>query len=198
MNLTDSLAKIAHHTKLDTLQAEVHQLRLTIDSLHQEMHDISAATSTQLWTLLIPVFSVIVAGLITYRFGIKSKMFDLLYASKIPAFKEITTKLTEYKAFCRGRVAYYQANEFSPYYTDAMGALHHRTEIAKVVDINSIFLSKANRDSISSLIGDMGSLCNIELYISSGDTKDYSEVYIQAAKRAEDLIEIMYYDLNLR
>jgi len=45
MNVTQSVAQIAHPTKVDTLQAEVHRLHSTIDSLHREVHDLGIAST---------------------------------------------------------------------------------------------------------------------------------------------------------
>ncbi|HJP62292.1 MAG TPA: hypothetical protein VJ844_02565 [Mucilaginibacter sp.] len=154
----------------------------------------------QTLSLVIPILSVIIVGVITYYFAIKSKKFELLYESKIPAFKEISAKLTEYKTFCWGRVAYYQGNAFSPYYSDQLKALHHRTEIAKSYESNSIFLSKRNRNAIIELLNAMSILCNIELQIASypNNTNDYSDAYELAAKKVDSLIEMLYDDLNLK
>jgi hypothetical protein len=153
----------------------------------------------QILTLCIPLLSALIVGVLTYKFAIRSKKFDLLYASKIPAFKDIAVKLTNYKTFCRGRVAYYQGNEFSPNYVAGVGALSHRIEITTVTDLNSIFLSKSNRESIRTLLNNISILCNIELHIAEGKdvATDYSNVYEAAALQVEALIDILYQDLNL-
>jgi len=156
-------------------------------------------TNYQIISLSTPILSVAIVGVTTYLFAIKSKKFDLLYASKIPAFKEIAKTLTEYRSFCLGRVAYYLANEASPYYNDRIGAFAHRLKIITVTDLNAIFLSKSNRDDIFNLIGSISTICSIELRIASksGDTNDYTDVYLKSAKKTEALIEKLYKDLNL-
>jgi len=45
MNVTESVAQSAHPSKVDTLQAEVHKLHSTIDSLHREVHDLGIAST---------------------------------------------------------------------------------------------------------------------------------------------------------
>lgn len=43
--MKDTIAKIARHTKVDTLQAEIHKLHSTVDSLNQQLHDINIERS---------------------------------------------------------------------------------------------------------------------------------------------------------
>ncbi|RKS03196.1 hypothetical protein [Flavobacterium sp. 102] len=146
-----------------------------------------------------PFISAFLAGLLTYYFTLKTKKFDILYQNKIPAFKEIALKLIELKKFCLGRSAYYQGNEFSPYWEENLGALEHRTAVAEIFEINSIFLSKSSKKSIENLISEMSGLCNAEISIAgtneiSGVEKEYERI----AKITEETINILYSDLNLK
>lgn len=153
----------------------------------------------QFFTLLIPIAAAIGVGVITYFYAIKSKKFDLLYASKIPAFKEIAAKLTDFRSSCLGRVAEYSGTDFSPYSCTG-SALTHRTDIVIAVDANIIFLSRSSRQEIMKLLNKMGVLCNLELRLAANpdDIKDYREIYQQFGDDTEKLIELLYNELNLK
>ena len=43
--MTNTVAKIVHATKVDTLQSEIHKLHFTIDSLKREIHDFGIAST---------------------------------------------------------------------------------------------------------------------------------------------------------
>ncbi|KQN32356.1 hypothetical protein ASE92_17265 [Pedobacter sp. Leaf41] len=156
-------------------------------------------TLLQITTLLIPIAAASTVGLLTYFFAIKSKKFDLLYASKIPAFTEISSKLTKFKSSCFGKVAEYRGMDFSPYAYSG-STLAHLREIVEVVDANIIFLSKSNRNKIEQLLSQMGMACNLELRLAAdkNDSADYSEVYQKLGHETEKLIELLYKDLNLK
>ena len=149
--------------------------------------------------IISPFVSAFLAGLLTYYFTLKTKKFDILYQNKIPAFKEITLKLIELKKFCLGRIAYFQGNEVSPYWEENLGALEHRTSITEIFEINSIFLSKSSKNSIESLINEMGGLCNAEISLASNDElPGVEKEYERIAKISEKTINILYSDLNLK
>ena len=155
-------------------------------------------TTYQMFTLLIPILSAAIVGLLTYFFALKSKKFDLLYQNKVPAFKEIALKLTAYRNFCLGRVAFLQGNEFSPFWESGPGALHHRTEIANVIALNSIFLSKRNNDFLYSLLNDMSLMCNMEVsLITNPEMNVDSNIYFNEVKRVDSAIQSLYSELNL-
>jgi hypothetical protein len=146
-----------------------------------------------------PFISALLASLLTYYFTLKTKRFDILYENKIPAFKEISIKLIEFKKFCNGRVAYFIGNEYSPYYEANAGTLHHRTEIAQVSEFNSIFLSTESRSLIEDLLNQMSGLCNAEVAILSGDQMPGIEKeYERLSKLTENCISKLYSDLNLK
>ena len=153
----------------------------------------------QFFTLLIPIAATIAVGLITYFYAIKSKKFDLLYASKIPAFKEIAAKLTDFRSSCLGRVAEYSGMEFSPYSCTG-STLTHRTDIVIAVDANIIFLSKSSQEEIMKLLNKMGMLCSLELRLAANpdDIEDYRDIYQQFGDDTEKLIELLYKELNLK
>ena len=75
----------------------------------------------------------------------------------------------------------------------------HRNEIVEVVDANIIFLSKNSRDAIEELLNQMGTACSVELRIAidGKDNKDKSEMYEKLGEKTEELIELLYKDLNL-
>ena len=152
----------------------------------------------QVITVISPLICTFLLGILTYKFAIKSKKFDLLYASKIPAFKEIAIKLTNYKTYCWGKYASINGMEFAAFFDEPGGALFHRKEIASVTEHNAIFLSKQNRKALEELIGSIGILCNIELHITNDNLISYnSDPYENAAKKVEALIDTLYKDLNL-
>jgi hypothetical protein len=149
--------------------------------------------------VISPFVSAFLAGLLTYYFTLKTKKFDILYQNKIPAFKEITSELIKLKKFCVGRVAYFQGNEFSPYWEENLGALAYRTSITEIFENNSIFLSKSSKKSIESLINEMSGLCNAEIILASNDElPEVEKEYERIAKMTEKLITILYSDLNLK
>ena len=153
----------------------------------------------KLLAIISPLASVFLAGLFAYVFSLRAKKFDILYENKIPAFKEITFKLTNLKKFCDGRVAYFIASEYSPYYESNVGILQHRIEIANTVDINSIFISPKSRKSIDNLLSEMGSLANAEQSIISGnDMIGIEDEYERINLLTENCIAVLYKDLNLK
>lgn len=150
-------------------------------------------------SILSPFVSASLAGILTYYFTLKTKKFDILYQNKIPAFKEIAATLVDFKKFCWGRTAYFQGNEFSPYYEDSVGTLEHRTKIAETSEFNSIFLSPDCKQSIDNLLNEMSGLCNAEIAIVSGDTMPGVEKeYERIALTTENCINKLYNDLNLK
>ena len=149
-------------------------------------------------SIVSPFVSATLTAFITYRFTVQSKRFDILYANKMPAFKEVTSEIVAFKNFCTGRVAYFQGNEYAAFYEEGLGALRHRTEIAKILESNSIFLSEASRRLVSDLIGQMSELCNAEATISGGDnTVNPTNEYARMIPLSESLIEVLYKELNL-
>jgi hypothetical protein len=149
--------------------------------------------------VISPFASAIMAGLITYFFTLKTKKFDILYENKIPAFKEIVSKLNDLKKFCLGRNAYIEGNEFSPYWEENIGALEQRTSVAEVFENNSIFLSKSSKKSIENLINEMSGLCNAEISLASNDDLlGIEKEYERIAEITEKTINILYSDLNLK
>lgn len=148
--------------------------------------------------IISPFLSAILASYATYYYTLKTKRFDILYQNKIPAFKEIVTRLIELKKFCIGRLAHYEGNEYSPYYEESTGVLEHRTLLADSYELNSIFLSKSSRKSIENLLDDLSGLCNAERCIGSGDdTLNVENEYGRIAKITEDTINKLYSELNL-
>ena len=149
--------------------------------------------------VISPFVSAFLAGFTTYYFTLKTKKFDILYQNKIPAFKEITSKLSELKKFCLGRSAYFQGNEFSPYWEENLGALEHRTSIAEVFENNYIFLSKSSKESIENLINTMSGLCNAEISLAGdNDLPGVEKEYERIAEITEKTINILYSELNLK
>ena len=148
--------------------------------------------------ILSPFVSAILTAILTYRFAIKSRRVDILYENKIPAFKEIAFKITQFKNFCTGRAAYFQGNEYSPFYEEGFGALRHRTEIANSFSTNGIFLNKNSRFLITELLIDMSGLCNAEAAMAGGDNElNPQNEYERMSIIAESIIDILYRELNL-
>jgi hypothetical protein len=125
-----------------------------------------------------------------------------VYQNKIPAFKEITATLIEFKKFCVGRIAYFEGNEYSPFYNENIGTLAHRTKIANASENNSIFLSQDSRNSIDNLINTMSILCSAEIVMITTDYHERAngikEEYDRLQKMTGNCIDILYKDLNLK
>jgi hypothetical protein len=152
----------------------------------------------KLLSIVSPFVSAFLASLFTYFFTLRTKRFDILYQNKIPAFKEITSKLIDLKKFCIGRVAYFSGNEYSPYYEENVGALHHRTEIANITDLNSVFFSTKSRNTIDNLLNELSGLCNAEASIVSGNEMLRAEnEYERISRVIEKCIETLYSELNI-
>lgn len=151
--------------------------------------------------IVSPFISAILTALVTYRFTIKNKKFDILYQNKIPAFKDVATELINYKKYCLGQAASYQGNEFSPYYDEGEGTLTHRKKIAEVAEMNVLFLSTKSKVLIGNLINNMSIACNIELYIAAGKESEFPELdksYEDTASQVDEIIEELYRELRLK
>lgn len=145
-----------------------------------------------------PFIAAFLAALLTYYFTLRTKRFDILYQNKVPAFKDVTAKLIDFKKFCIGRMAFLKGNEFSPYYEENVGSLHHRTEIAHIVDANAIFFSREVRDTLENLTAQLSGLSNAELVIvSGGDLPGIDKEYERLIILTEECINRLYNDLNL-
>ena len=152
----------------------------------------------KLLAIISPFISAILSGLLTYFYTIRGKRYDLLYQSKIPAFKEVSMQLTEFRNYCLGRTASYEGNEFSPYLEEGRGTLTHRTDIALVVAHNGIFFEPASRLAVEELMNSMSVLCNIELGLAAGnDYGDLAENYFEMADKTTKVIEVLYKELHL-
>lgn len=165
------------------------------------MPDLDQIDFFKTFTLISPFIAAFIAARLTFFFSLKSKKFDIIYANKIPAFKNINEKLIEYKIFCLGRVAYFEGNELSPYWVEDIGAFEFRKSITKVYEENSIFVSKKSRSSIEKLINNLSLLCNMEIQIVDNklDEKiDLKETYNNAYLEVDELIQILYEELNLK
>jgi hypothetical protein len=149
--------------------------------------------------IISPFCSAGLTGLITYRFTKRGKKFDLLYQFKVPAFKELSDKLSEYKNFCMGCVAFDEGNEYSPYWEDGAGTFHHRTEIANAMSINSIYFSPEIKTNITNLLNQMAGHCGIEAQIILGEHVELNltDSYLIISQQAYDCIDKLYSELNL-
>jgi len=155
-------------------------------------------TTIQIIAIISPFVSAALTAFLTFQFTSKSKRLDILYQNKVPAFKEIAANIISFKNFCEGRVAYFQANEFHPFYTDSLGTLEHRTKIASSLEANVVFVSKDARTVVSDFLIQMSGLCNAELAMSGGDNdmQPISE-YQRMSTLGDSAVEILYNELNL-
>ena len=155
-------------------------------------------TTIQIIAIISPFVSAALTAFLTFQFTSQSKRLDILYQNKVPAFKEIAANIISFKNFCEGRVAYFQANEFHPFYTDSLGTLEHRTKIASSLEANVVFVSKAARTVVSDFLNQMSGLCNAELAMSGGDNdmQPISE-YQRMSTLGDSAVEILYNELNL-
>lgn len=145
--------------------------------------------------LISPFVATGISVLVTYKFTIKQKKFELLNQFKVPAFRELVEKLTDYQNFCVGKVSYYTGNEYSPYFETGPGTLHHRTLIDKVFSINRVYFSVKSNEIVNNMLNDMGLLCNIEAMETSGnDIKDFNmtQAYIDMSDKVQDCIDALY------
>jgi hypothetical protein len=148
--------------------------------------------------IISPFVSAALGGLITYFFTIRGKRYDLLYQSKIPAFKEVSLELTAFRNYCLGKVASYEGNEFSPYLEEGKGTLTHRTDIALAIAHNGIFFKPTSREAVEKLMNDMSMLCNVELGLAAGNEYgDLKNNYWEMANKTTSVIDVLYKELNL-
>lgn len=153
----------------------------------------------KIMAIISPFLSAGLTGLITYNLTMKAKRFDLLYQSKIPAFKDLTLQLVNFKNYCLGQVAQYEGNEYSPYWSEGGGTLQHRTEIAVSLSLNAIYFSIKTRKSIEELMNKMSIPCNLECRERNDDDKDsVVQLYYSLSTHAETCIEKLYNELNLK
>ncbi len=133
-----------------------------------------------------------------YQFGLRTKKLDILYTNRLAAFKEVSKNLVAFKNFCTGKIAYEQGNEFSPFYNEGFGALQHRTEIAKSLESNAIFLSEDSRVIVTDLLNQMSGLCNGEAVLAS-EPSDLNLVneYKRMESMSESAIEVLYNELGV-
>lgn len=149
-------------------------------------------------SIILPLILAALSAFLTYKFTINSKRVEILYQNKIPAFKEIAYKIIEFKNFCDGRVAYFRANEYSPFYEEGAGTLKHRTEIAKSFPTNNIFLSRKSKILVTDLINNMSGLCSAEVSLTYSDIElDPSWEYERMSILSSTVIENLYQELNL-
>jgi hypothetical protein len=155
-------------------------------------------TAIQITAIISPFVSAALTAFLAFKFTSKSKRIDILYQNKVPAFKEIAANIISFKNFCEGRVAYFQANEFHPFYTDSLGTLGHRTKIALSFEENVVFVTKDARRVISDFLNQMSGLCNAEIALAGGDNdlQPVSE-YQRMSILGDSAVELLYNELNL-
>ena len=155
-------------------------------------------TTIQIIAIFSPFVSAVLTAFLTFQFTSKSKRLDILYQNKVPAFKEVAANIISFKNFCEGRVAFFQANEFHPFYTDSLGTLEHRTKIALSLESNIVFVSKDSRAIVSDFLNQMSGLCNAELAIAGGDN-DMQPIteYQRMSTLGDSALELLYNELNL-
>lgn len=159
-------------------------------------------TTTEIIASISIVSAFASATLVTYfnyRFGVRTKKLDILYNSRLAAFKEVSTKITSFKNFCTGKLAHSEGNEYSPFYEEGFGALHYRTEIATSLETNSIFLSKGSRTTVTDLLNQMNGLCNGEAALAGKDSQHLSldSEYSRMEILSESVIEVLYTELGM-
>jgi hypothetical protein len=154
-------------------------------------------TTIQIIAIVSPFVSSFLTAFLTYKFTSKSKGLEISYQNKIPAFKSISTNIISFKNFCEGRVAYFQASEFHPFFTDSLGTLEHRTKIAKSLEENVAFVSKDSRYIVLDLLNQMSGLCSAELAMASGDTMQPISEYKRMASMTDSALDVLYNELNL-
>ena len=155
-------------------------------------------TTIQIIAIISPFVSATLTAYLTYKLTSRSKKVDIVYQSKIPAFKAIASNIISFKNFCEGRVAYFLGSESHPFYTDSLATLEHRTKIALSLQENAVFISKDSRHIISDFLNQMSGLCSAELAIAGQDSHmQPKEEYERMAILADSTVEVLYTELNL-
>jgi hypothetical protein len=153
-------------------------------------------TTTEIIASIAIVSAFTSATLVTYfnyRFAVKTKKLDILYSNRLTAFKNVATKIVSFQNFCTGKLAYSQGNEYSPFYEEGFGGLHHRTEIANSLQTNAIFLSK------DSLLNQTSGLCNGEAALAVNDNKglNLDGEYSRMETLSESAVDVLYAELGI-
>lgn len=149
--------------------------------------------------IVSPFVSATLSGFLTYFYTLRTKKIEILYQNNIPAFREITQKLIELKRFCNGRIAFFQANEFSPDYEENIGTLAHRTEISNASNLNSVFLSSKSKDCIDKLLNELSGLCNAEISIIQGNEMlGIENEYLRVLNLTDNCINTLFKELKLK
>jgi hypothetical protein len=158
-------------------------------------------TTTEIIAMISIISAFTSATLVTYfnyRFGVRTKKLDILYTNRLSAFKEVSKKLVSFKNFCTGKIAYERGNEFSSFYVEGFGALHHRTAIAESLASNAIFLSKGSRAIVTDLLNQMSGLCNGEAILASEPNDlDLENEYKRMESLSESAVEELYNELGV-
>jgi hypothetical protein len=158
-------------------------------------------TTTEIIATISIVCAFTSATLVSYfnhRFGVKTKKLDILLNNRIVAFKAVTSKIVDFSTFCIGRIANLEGNEFSPFYEGRFGALEYRTDIAKSLQENSIFLSKKSRKLVKELINEMSGICNGEAAEFGKINEDNLKTeYIRMRDMSESAIDVLYQELGI-
>jgi hypothetical protein len=155
-------------------------------------------TTIQIIAIASPFVSSALTAYLTYKLTGRAKKTDLLLQNRIPGFKEVVSNIVSFKNFCEGRVAFFQASEFHPFYTDSLGALEHRSKIAKSLEANAVFISKDSRAVVIDFLNQMSGLCSAELAIAGGNQDlDPTHEYKRMATLADSAVNVLYDELNL-
>jgi hypothetical protein len=147
--------------------------------------------------IVSPFLAAALSVILTYYFTFRAKKWDILYASKIPAIKEIAQKLVELKKYCSGVLAYLHAIENAPYYHPPGGALDLWKEIADNSVMNSLFVSAKSRKMIDDILQNLGIICNIEMRLVLDPTLSGIESpYETMHTMVEECLQSLYADLK--
>lgn len=159
-------------------------------------------TTTEIIAAISIISAFTSATLVTYfnyKFGVRTKKLDILYTNRLIAFKGLASKIVSFQNFCCGKIAFSEGNEYSPFYEEGFGALHHRTEIAQSLQTNAIFLSYDSKVIITDLLNQMSALCNGEAALAGNDKADQNldSEYSRMEKLSESAREVLYKELGL-
>lgn len=125
-----------------------------------------------------------------------SKKQDVLLDEKIRVFKRIQKQLVDFNGYCEASLGEHDTRgDFHPtldslspeVYTSA---LLHLTALHYIMQEDFIFLSKKSKDILNDLHSHCSTLCNIELYMSSGNKdSEFSSSAIPVYENSIELIE---------
>ncbi|MEG0009163.1 MAG: hypothetical protein RR721_14100 [Aeromonas sp.] len=153
-----------------------------IEEITRKIEDVKIAYLTEIEKLKIDL-------------SLLSKKQDILLDEKIRVFKKLQKQLVDFKKYCEASVGSHDARgDFHPTLDSLTSEVYtstllHLTALHYIMQEDFIFLSKKSKDILNDLHSRCVTICNIELYISSGNTD--SELLNSAIPMYENSIKLI-------